>query len=105
MPGTVDRYQLLDTIGAGTLGVLHRARDLQKGRTVALRLVSGTLVEDAAARAELLAEARRVAELSHPVVASLYECGEADDGVFIGANDHIVGHEALVAYAERLNPG
>lgn len=102
MPATIGRYQLLEPIGTGTLGPLHRARDLQKGRTVALRLVDPALPQSD--RAELRERALRLVDLSHPVVASLYEC--IDEGETLALASEFVPGQSLAAMTAGapLNP-
>jgi serine/threonine protein kinase len=73
---TVAHYQLLDRLGSGALGEVFRARDTRLGRTVALRRVTG--LDNEAVRDRLLAEARALAMVSHPFLATLFDAG--DDG-------------------------
>ena len=96
MPATIGRYQLLELIGTGTLGSLHRARDLQKGRTVALRVLDGAGLspDDIAA---VRAAAVRLVDLSHPAIASLYECVDDADGVAL-ASEFVPGQSDEVFF-------
>lgn len=82
MPETVAHYTLLERLGVGTLGSLHRARDSKTGRTVALRLVDGTLASDAHQLQELESALRRASTLSHPNVAIVYDVGIHDSTLF-----------------------
>ena len=103
MPATIGRYQLLELIGTGTLGSLHRARDLQKGRTVALRVLDGAGLspDDIAA---VRAAAVRLVDLSHPAIASLYECVDDADGVAL-ASEFVPGQSlASLVAAAPLHP-
>lgn len=103
MPATIGRYQLLDSMGAGTLGALHRARDLQKGRTVALRVLDGAGLspDDLAA---VRAAAARLVDLSHPAIASLYECVDEADGAAL-ASEFVPGQSlASLVAAAPLHP-
>ncbi len=61
-------YTILERLRVGALGELVRARDVRLGRTVALRLVSPAVIEDAAHREAFLAAAacgRRTLTPSH----------------------------------------
>ncbi|MEQ1868854.1 MAG: protein kinase [Vicinamibacterales bacterium] len=90
MPETVAHYTLLERLGVGTLGSLHRARDSKTGRTVALRLVDGPLASDAQRLQELESALRRASMLSHPNVAMVYDVG-VHDGTLFYAQEFVPG--------------
>lgn len=78
------RYDLVERIGAGGMGVVYRARDRGLSRDVAVKLVR---VEHPAgdlgrARQRLLREAQALAQLSHPNVVSVFDVGTHGDEVF-----------------------
>ncbi len=83
-PLDVARYELLDELGRGGMGVVWRARDRDLGREVALKLLEGPGAHDPAARAELaerlLREARVLARLEHPGVVPVHDAGRLPDG-------------------------
>ncbi len=96
----VDRYLLLDRLGAGAMGVVYGAFDPELDRKVALKLVapqadsgSGT-----AGRARLLREAQALAKLSHPNVVAVFDAGTHGDHVWI-AMEFVAG-PTLRAWAE-----
>jgi len=75
-------YEILELIGEGGMGAVYRARDSRLERDVALKLVHPHLVD--AERAERFRrEARVLAVLGHPNVASVYELDEAAGTAFI----------------------
>ena len=78
----IARYQIVRPIGAGGMGVVYEARDLQLHRPVALKMLrpSG---DAAVLRERLLGEARAMAKLSHPNVLAVHDVGTLDDGVFL----------------------
>ena len=63
-------------IGRGGMGDVYAARDTTLGRRVALKLINEALAHDAEARARILVEARAMARLGHPHIATLYSAGE-----------------------------
>jgi tetratricopeptide (TPR) repeat protein len=72
-----ERYQLVQPIGAGGMGIVYVARDRKLDRRVALKLLHGAL--DDAAGARLDREAQTMARLSHPNVVAIYDTGVWDD--------------------------
>jgi len=70
------RYELLGPLGEGGMGVVYKARDKQLDRVVALKFLSAGAMESAPARQRALDEARAIAALNHPNIATIYEIGE-----------------------------
>src|SRR6185295_73583 len=85
-PGTrIGRYQLVELLGEGGMGVVYRAHDPYLSRDIALKLIIGRVgAADAATfQARLLREAQALAKLSHPNVVAAFDVGSHDDSVFI----------------------
>ncbi|MCC6591666.1 MAG: serine/threonine protein kinase, partial [Xanthomonadales bacterium] len=76
--GRLGKYELLEEIGRGGMGVVYRAVDLELKRTVALKtlLVGDQLRPEAAER--LLREARTAAVLDHPGIVPVHDVGTID---------------------------
>jgi len=69
-PGTkLGPYEILAPIGAGGMGEVYRARDTRLDRIVALKVSKGPFTE------RFEREARVVASLNHPNIASLFDVG------------------------------
>ena len=81
--GVVAHYNLLESLEPSGPGDLFRARDTKAGRTVTLRWLPADFAPDAAARAELVAQARSMTSLSHPNVITLFDAGEHEGRVFL----------------------
>ena len=85
---TIGRYQIKGLLGAGGMGQVFTALDLELGRTVALKLVPPDLVASARARVRLLREAQALARLQHPNVVAIYDVGTEGDQVVHGDGAH-----------------
>jgi serine/threonine-protein kinase len=79
----VSHYEILEPIGRGGMGVVHKARDLKLGRLAAIKFISPALVGHDDARDRFLREARSLSALSHPHIATVYEVDEADGAPFL----------------------
>ncbi|PYQ74093.1 MAG: hypothetical protein DMG04_11650 [Acidobacteria bacterium] len=98
------QYKILDRIGAGGMGDVYRARDTRLGRTVAIKVLSAAVADDAARRERFMREARAAAALSHPNIAALYEIGE-DAGELFLAFEYVPGETLRALIGGRpLNP-
>src|SRR5688572_2704072 len=76
-------YQTLTLVGAGGMGEVYHARDLKLGREVALKILRGELAQDAERLSRFDREARLLASLNHPHIATLYGMEEAEGVRFL----------------------
>jgi len=76
------RYQLIEELGRGGMGVVYRAHDALLQRDIALKLIHPGWAGDADRRTRLIRESRAMAKLRHPHVAHVYDAGELDGEVF-----------------------
>ena len=79
----IAHYVVETELGRGGMGVVYRARDLQLGRTVALKLLSEEYAKHGEQRQMILAEARIAASLNHPNVTTIFEVGEHEGQLYI----------------------
>jgi len=85
-PSTVaveSRYELLEEIGRGGMGVVYKARDKRLGRVVALKRMPDNLRDHPTAVALFEREARAAAALNHQNIVTLFDAGEEDGNYFI----------------------
>jgi predicted Ser/Thr protein kinase len=78
-----DRYAIEERIAVGGMGTVYRALDERLHRKVALKILKDHLAHDERFVERFRREARSVASLSHPNIASLYDYGEDDDRHYI----------------------
>ena len=98
-------YRLEELVGKGGMGVVYRAHDVALERSVALKLLSATLAEDANFRERFLVESRLAASLDHPNVVPIYDAGEVEGQLYL-AMRYVEGSDlkALLRNEGKLEP-
>src|SRR5947207_3371352 len=71
-------YQIIGLFGVGGMGEVYRARDTKLGREVALKILPAQFLADGRRLARFQLEARLLASLNHPNIATIYSCEEFD---------------------------
>ena len=79
-PGVrIAHYEILDSLGAGGMGEVYRARDTKLSRVVALKILPEGVQADPERRARFGREARTLASVNHPHIAQIHGFEETAD--------------------------
>jgi serine/threonine protein kinase len=78
----IDRYEIVEEIGRGGMAIVYKAMDTALERYVALKVLHAS-VSTSSSSARFLREAKVVARLHHPNIASVYDVGESDGQLYI----------------------
>jgi len=81
--GSGFRYEILEEIGRGGMGVVFKARDQRLGRIVALKRLPDNLRNHPKATKLFLREARAAAALNHPNIVTLFDADQEGDTFYI----------------------
>ncbi|HXV61982.1 MAG TPA: protein kinase, partial [Vicinamibacteria bacterium] len=101
IPGTkLAHYEVVESIGAGGMGEVYRARDTKLGREVAIKVLPEEFAKDEGRLTRFEREARLLAQLNHANIATLYGLEEHDGQQFLVME--LVEGETL---AERIAQG
>jgi eukaryotic-like serine/threonine-protein kinase len=93
-------YEIVSLLGAGGMGEVYRARDPSLGREIAIKILPANLVADPEHLSRFEREARLLASLNHPGIATIHGIQHGQDGPFLVLE--LVEGETL---AERLPAG
>jgi len=75
----VGPYEILSAIGAGGMGEVYRARDPKLGRDVAIKVLPESFARDADRMARFQREAKVLASLNHPNIATIHGLEDSGD--------------------------
>jgi tetratricopeptide (TPR) repeat protein/TolB-like protein len=76
----IGRYEIGRLLGVGGMGEVYAAKDLDLGRTVAIKV---GIASDADTHARLKREAQHASRLNHPNICTIHEVGIHDNQPFI----------------------
>jgi tetratricopeptide (TPR) repeat protein len=100
-----DRYDLVQEVGHGGMGVVFRGRDRHLGRELAVKVLREAHRDNPEARRRFLAEARVGSQLQHPAIVPVYEQGWFDKRRPYFTMKLVEGHTLAALLRERGDPG
>src|SRR5713226_8204311 len=77
------KFEIIEKVGQGAMGVVYKARDPFIDRIVALKTLTTGLADDANLLKRFYSEARSAGGLQHPNIVTIYELGHEGDTPFI----------------------
>jgi len=77
-PDRVGRYPIVKEIGRGGMGIVYLAEDLNLHRPIALKVLADHLSRDPGAQFRFRGEARLLASVGHPAIATVHSLEEAE---------------------------
>jgi serine/threonine-protein kinase len=76
MPKTIGRYEVLEKVGEGGMGVVYRAFDPVLRRVVAVKVISAVMAPRSEIRERFFREARAAGQLTHKNIIVIHDLGE-----------------------------
>ncbi|HYK01896.1 MAG TPA: protein kinase [Thermoanaerobaculia bacterium] len=92
-------YRLISPLGAGGMGEVWRAEDTKLLRQVAIKILPPQLAADPEWKDRFLREARTIAQLNHPNIATIYAIDQQDEKLFIAME--LIEGESLASVIAR----
>src|SRR5690348_1852922 len=107
---TVGHYRIVSRIGAGGMGEVYLAEDLQLGRRVALKILPPDVTGDDDRLRRFEQEARAASALNHPNIITIHEVGTHNGARYIATEliegltlrDHLRERQFTVHEALRV---
>src|SRR5437763_15286992 len=77
------RYEIRSKIGAGGMGEVYLAQDMELDRMVAIKILPEALASDQQRLQRFVQEAKAASALNHPHILTIYEIGTIGNSRFI----------------------
>jgi serine/threonine-protein kinase len=105
-PGAqIGPFRIEQELSRGAMGVVYLAQDTNLDRPVAIKSLPAELLEHTAARTRFMREARTLASLNHPNIATIYEELQQAEGVEYLILEYVRGQTLAERIARaRLKP-
>jgi eukaryotic-like serine/threonine-protein kinase len=103
------RYQVLEKIGQGGMGVVYRAHDTLLERIVALKVIATTINDNPHLRERFFREARAAGQLSHRNIITIHDLGEHEGQPYLAMEfltgedlQHRLTHPEVMSLGRKL---
>jgi serine/threonine-protein kinase len=74
-PKRLGKYELLEVVGEGGMGVVYKAVDPEIGRLVGIKMMTGQVISDPRHLKRFYREAQSAGKLRHPNIVTIYDLG------------------------------
>jgi hypothetical protein len=83
LPARIGRYEILERIGKGAMGVVYAARDEVMDRVVAVKVMMADLEGEPDTRTRFYREAQAAGRLLHPNIITIFDMGEDESRIYM----------------------
>ncbi|HEY6338144.1 MAG TPA: protein kinase [Candidatus Sulfotelmatobacter sp.] len=83
LPKKIGKYDVVDVIGKGGMGIVYRAKDPFLDRMVAIKIMTISYADSPDLLERFYREAKATAHLQHPNIVTVYELGEQDGSPYL----------------------
>lgn len=103
MVDKIGKFEVIELLGRGAMGVVYKGHDPSLARHVAIKVMTTHLEMDPELRARFFREAQAAGSLQHPNIITIFELGESDGQPFI-AMEYVPGRDLddIIAAREPL---
>jgi len=110
MAQKIGKYEVIEELGRGAMGVVYKARDPFIGRLVALKTITTGLQDQPELLQRFYREAQAAGGLAHPNIVTIFDLGEGQDGTpyiameFLEGTDleHIIADGSPLPMAQKI---
>ncbi len=103
------KYEILEEVGRGAMGIVYKARDPIIGRLVALKTVMPGLLAEPELLKRFYREAQAAGGLQHPNIVTIFDMGEVDGLPYIAmafvegeSLEKIIARKPVMSLAQKL---
>ena len=98
-------YEIVGQLGAGSMGVVYRARDTRLGRDVAVKVMGAAIAQDNDRARRFEVEARAAGVLNHPNILAIHDVGTHTSGPYL-VSELLEGESLreLIHHGKPLSP-
>ncbi len=79
----IGKFEVVDVLGKGGMGVVYKAQDPRIGRLVAIKMMTGNFAENPDLLARFYREAQATGQLQHPNIVTVYDVSDQDGQPYI----------------------
>lgn len=83
LPAKIGKYDVMEVIGRGGMGVVYKANDPHLDRIVAIKMITSGFAENPAQLKRFFVEAKSLASLVHPNIVTVYDLGDFNGNPYL----------------------
>jgi serine/threonine protein kinase len=106
----VGKYEIVEVVGRGGMGVVYRAKDPAIGREVAIKMITASYAGDPELLGRFYREARSTGLLQHPNIVTVFDLGDEEGSPYLVMEfldgeglDKVITERRHLPLAEKIN--